>query len=115
MRKLIQISFILILFTICSGNLILGASFDCNNATTIREQTICNDPKLSKLNRQISAIFQKLNKKGEYYKEINNRHKLWISKTRDFEDHDFERQRDFLKFSASFSICLEDKIAFKEC
>ena len=39
-KKLTKVSFILILFTICGGNLILGASFDCNNANTIREQTI---------------------------------------------------------------------------
>ena len=40
-----------------------------------------------KLDRQIGAISQKLNKNGEYYEEINNRQKVWTSKTRDFERH----------------------------
>ena len=75
LKKLTRVSFILILFTICGGNLNLGAGLDCNSANTIREQTICNDPQLSKLDREIGVIFQKLNKKGEYYKEIVQRKK----------------------------------------
>ena len=73
MKKLTIVYFILILFTIYGGNLILGASLDCNNANTIREQTICNDPQLSKLDRENGATFERLNKKGEYYKEIVKR------------------------------------------
>ena len=91
MQKLTKISFILILFTICGENLLFGASFDCNNAKTIREQTICNDPQLSKLDRQIGEIFQKLNKSGEYYKEIVKRMHSWTN-----ED-------DFLANSSSIS------------
>ena len=115
MHKLIQISFILFLFTICGGNLILGASFDCNNANTIREQTICNDPQLSKLDREIGVIFQKLNKKGEYYKEIIKMHNTWTSETKYFTENSFELHRDFLKFITSFSSCLEGNTPFKEC
>ena len=63
----------LILFTIYGGNLFLGASLDCNNANTFREQTICNDPQLSKLDREIGVTFERLNKKGEYYKEIDKK------------------------------------------
>ena len=115
MQKITRFIFVSIFLILYSENLILGASFDCIDANTIREQTICKDPVLSKLDRQIGAIFQKLNKNGKYYEEINNRQKVWASKTRDFENHDFERHRDLLKFSSLFSICLEEKTAFKEC
>ncbi len=115
MQKLIKIYFISILFTVGGGNLILGASFDCNNANTIREQTICNDPQLSKLDREIGVIFQKLNKKGEYYKEIIKMHNTWTSETKYFTENSFELHRDFLKFITSFSSCLEGNTPFKEC
>ena len=115
MLKRIQSSFILILFTICGGNLILGASFDCNNANTIREQTICNDPQLSKLDREIGVIFQKLNKIGEYYKEIAQRQNTWTSEAKYFTENSFELHRDFLKFITSFSSCLGGNTPFKEC
>ena len=115
MKKLTKVSFILILFTIFGGNLILGSSFDCNNANTIREQTICNDPQLSKLDREIGVTFERLNKKGEYYKEIIKRQNTWTSETKYFTKNSFEMHRDFLKFITSFSSCLERNIQFKEC
>ena len=115
MKKLTKVSFILILFTIFGGNLILGSSFDCNNANTIREQIICNDPQLSKLDREIGVTFERLNKKGEYYKEIIKRQNTWTSETKYFTKNSFEMHRDFLKFIASFSSCLERNIQFKEC
>ena len=115
LKKLTKVSFILILFKIYGGNLILGASLDFNNANTIREQTICNDPQLSKINREIGVIFERLNKKGEYYKEIVKVQNTWTSETKFFTKNSFELHRDFLKFITSFSSCLERNTPFKEC
>ena len=109
MYKFAKIIFILILYTACNGNLILATSFDCNKSKTLREQTICNNPKLYKLDSQIGAIYQKLNPKGKYYKEIVKNQKKWISKSNSFGIYDFERQRDFLKFSSLFANCLQKK------
>ena len=105
MKKLTKFSLILILFTIYGGNLFLGASLDCNNANTFIEQTICNDPQLSKLDREIGVTFERLNKKGEYYKEIVKRQNTWTSETKYFTKNSFELHRDFLKFITSFSNC----------
>ena len=52
-----------------------------NNTNTIREQTICNDPQLSKLDREVGATFERLNKKGKYYKEFVKRQNTWTSET----------------------------------
>ena len=57
MYKFAKIIVILILYTACNGNLILATSFDCNKSKTLREQTICNNPKLYKLDSQIGAIY----------------------------------------------------------
>ena len=80
---------------------------DCSKAISDQDKTICKDPTLLKLNRQISEIFQKLDKNGEYYEEIVSSQKTWLSKTPNFVVHDFERQRDFLKFISLFSDCLK--------
>ena len=112
MKKQIKISFILILFTICGRNLILGASFDFNNANTIREQTIWNDPQLSKLDREIGETFERLNKKVGYYKEKVKRQNTWTSETKFFTKNRFELHRDLLKFITSFSSFLEGNTPF---
>ena len=80
LKKLTKVSFILILFTIFGGNLILGSSFDCNNANTIREQTICNDPQLSKLDREIGVTFESFNKKGNTTKKLSKDKILGLQK-----------------------------------
>tara|TARA_B100000927_G_scaffold136872_1_gene110473 strand:+ start:505 stop:879 length:375 start_codon:yes stop_codon:yes gene_type:complete len=115
LEKLTKISLYLIVCIICCGKLILGASFDCNIAKTIRKKTICNDTQLSKLDREIGVIFQKFNKKKEGYKEIVKRKNTWTSETKYFTKNSFELHRYFLKFMTSFSSCLERNVPFKEC
>ena len=115
MNKLSTLLFVTSLSLFYCENSIYGASFDCSKAISDKDKTICKDPTLIKLNRQISKIYQKLDKNGEYYEEIVQSQRTWISKTLNFVAHDFERQRDFLRFISLFSDCLETNKEFKDC
>jgi len=113
LEKLTKISLYLIVCIICCGKLILGASFDCNIAKTIRKKTICNDTQLSKLDREIGVIFQKFNKKKEGYKEIVKRKNTWTSETKYFTKNSFELHRYFLKFMTSFQVVWKEMYHLK--
>tara|TARA_Y100000991_G_scaffold95072_1_gene71687 strand:- start:27 stop:710 length:684 start_codon:yes stop_codon:yes gene_type:complete len=115
MNKLSTLLFVTFLSLFYCENSIYGASLDCSKAISDQDKTICKDPTLLKLNRQISEIFQKLDKNGEYYEEIVSSQKTWLSKTPNFVVHDFERQRDFLKFISLFSDCLKINKEFRDC
>tara|TARA_A100001011_G_C13933165_1_gene684043 strand:- start:417 stop:674 length:258 start_codon:yes stop_codon:yes gene_type:complete len=84
MKKLTNLIFILISSIIYSASPILSAIDNCSKVIKEADKTICNNPKLSKLDRQISIIYKKLNKKGKYYEEIVKNQSTWILKTNDF-------------------------------
>ena len=115
MNKLSTLLFVTFLSLFYFENVIYGASIDCSKAISDEDKTICKDPILLKLNRQISKIYQKLNKNGQYYEEIVKSQRTWISKNRNFVVHDFEKQRDFLRFISLFSDCLETNKEFNDC
>ena len=115
MNKLSTLLFVTFLSLFYFENAIYGASIDCSKAISDEDKTICKDPILLKLNRQISKIYQKLNKNGQYYEEIVKSQRTWISKNRNFVVHDFEKQRDFLRFISLFSDCLETNKEFNDC
>ena len=100
-------SYALLIFLISSN--LFGASFNCNKAKTDIEKGICNDPKLSKLDSEIADIYQKFDKNSIYYRQIYKIQKEWISKDRYLSDFDFERQRNFLKWSLDLTKCMENK------
>ena len=66
MNKFSTLLFVTFLSLFYCENSIYGSSFDCSKAISDQDKTICKDPTLLKLNRQISKIYQKLDKNGEH-------------------------------------------------
>lgn len=50
---------VVLLALLVSPSLGFAASFDCSKATSLPEMTICNDPELSKLDDELSAVYQR--------------------------------------------------------